>query len=862
MVCKTHAAKCGIPDPYHILHEYYKPGQTIIGGVVSQSFILSSPKDFQEQPPEKSSEDPIVVPKNYQHILALLFAVKEINENPEILPNVTLGFQIYDIYSDAEMTYRGTMQLISTKNRFVPNFKCDIQDNLIAIIGALRSDATHQIANILGIYRIPQLSYGSTPGKAHRNVFLTSYQMAPDDGLQYMGILQLLLHFKWIWIGFIADDLESGDMFLKLMLPLFSKSGICLAFVEACPKYVTYDNDKADVIQKGIEMYAKLMSSRANALVFYAEADSIFFLRWVLFLPEIEDMIQKQKGKVWILTAQMEFKSFVFQREWDIQAICGAITLAIHSNELQGFKEFIRGRNPASATGDSFIRDFWEQAFGCVFPNSALGKAEDDICTGEEKLENLSGAFFEMNMSGHSYSIYNAVYAVAHALHAMLLSRSKTKRVVEGERRILQTNQPWQLHHFLKQVSFNNSAGDEISFDQNGILVAGFDVINWVTFLNQSFIKVKIGKMDHHVPPEQAFSINDNAIVWHSWFNQVQPTSLCNDKCYPGFSKKGKEGELFCCYDCIPCPEGKISQEKDTVECSLCPEDHYPNMDHILCLPKPVIFLSYEEPLGISLAASALSFSLTTVVVLHMFLKHRNTPVVKANNRNLTYTLLISLLLCFLCALLFIGKPNRVTCLLRQNIFGIIFSMAVSCVLAKTITVVLAFMVTKPGSRMRRWVGKRLSTSVVLSCSLIQGGLCIAWLATSPPFPHLDMLSKDNTILFECNEGSVTMFYSVLGYMGFLAIASFIVAFLARKLPDSFNEAKFITFSMVMFCSVWLSFVPTYQSTAGKYVVVMEIFSILASSGGLLSCIFLPKCYIIILKPELNNKEQLIRRKS
>uniref|UniRef100_A0A8D2IR03 G-protein coupled receptors family 3 profile domain-containing protein n=1 Tax=Varanus komodoensis TaxID=61221 RepID=A0A8D2IR03_VARKO len=713
-----------------------------------------------------------VVHLNYQHILALLFAVKEINENPEILPNVTLGFQIYDIYSDAEMTYRGTMQLISTKNRFVPNFKCDIQDNLIAIIGALRSDATHQIANILGIYRIPQVGdIWSVQKSKYLCTFSPSY-----DGLQYMGILQLLLHFKWIWIGFIADDLESGDMFLKLMLPLFSKSGICLAFVEACPKYVTYDNDKADVIQKGIEMYAKLMSSRANALVFYAEADSIFFLRWVLFLPEIEDMIQKQKGKVWILTAQMEFKSFVFQREWDIQAICGAITLAIHSNELQGFKEFIRGRNPASATGDSFIRDFWEQAFGCVFPNSALGKAEDDICTGEEKLENLSGAFFEMNMSGHSYSIYNAVYAVAHALHAMLLSRSKTKRVVEGERRILQTNQPWQVKPVRK---------------------------TW--------------RLCH-------FPVHPSTTA------KVQPTSLCNDKCYPGFSKKGKEGELFCCYD---------------FECSLCPEDHYPNMDHILCLPKPVIFLSYEEPLGISLAASALSFSLTTVVVLHMFLKHRNTPVVKANNRNLTYTLLISLLLCFLCALLFIGKPNRVTCLLRQNIFGIIFSMAVSCVLAKTITVVLAFMVTKPGSRMRRWVGKRLSTSVVLSCSLIQGGLCIAWLATSPPFPHLDMLSKDNTILFECNEGSVTMFYSVLGYMGFLAIASFIVAFLARKLPDSFNEAKFITFSMVMFCSVWLSFVPTYQSTAGKYVVVMEIFSILASSGGLLSCIFLPKCFLL-----------------
>ncbi|XP_015670490.2 vomeronasal type-2 receptor 26-like [Protobothrops mucrosquamatus] len=600
---------------------------------------------------------------------------------------------------------------------------------------------------------------------------------------QYKGIFQLLLHFQWTWIGILSVNNNSGEKFVQDLVPMFAQRGICLDFIETFP-VIEYSNTILELVEMELQMYMVVMKSTVNIVLVHGEIYGIVVLRLLSTNLKSEDVSLWRKGKIWVMTAEMDFTSLPFLRNSDLVFLHGALSFAIHSEKVLGFQQFVQMRNPILEKEDTFIKLFWESAFECSFSISVMEDENVIPCTGKEKLLALPTSVLEMDMTGQSYSIYNAIHVVAHA-----------------------------LHDFHSSTVEYRTRGHE-------------------------------AKLEHL---EQK--------LW-----KVQPLSLCNSRCHSGSSRRKIEGRPFCCYDCLRCPHGKISKQEDMDDCSQCPEDQYANANQDFCLVKIATFLMYKETLGIILASSALFCSLVTVGVLWIFIKHQDTPIVKANNRNLTYALLIALLLSFLSCLLFLGKPGKMTCLLRQTAFGIIFSVAISCVLAKTIIVVLAFMATKPGSKITKWVGRRLAMSIVLGCSLIQGIICTIWLTTSPPFPDADTNLGVEEIFLQCNEGSVFMFYCVLGYMGFLAIISFTVAFLARKLPDTFNEAKFITFSMLVFCSVWLSFVPAYLSTKGKYMIAVEIFSIIASSVGLLSCIFFSKCYIILLKPALNNREQLKRQ--
>ncbi|XP_061469629.1 vomeronasal type-2 receptor 26-like [Rhineura floridana] len=780
----------------------------------------------------------VTIITEYWPILSFLFAIQEINQNPRLLPNITLGYSIYENFFDARVTYNALLHLLSTGEGNVPNYNCGRWNNLLAILEGADSQNSIQISSLLGIYKIPQVSYAFvSPVLSDKTQFPFFYRTVPNEEFQYPGIVKLLLHFGWTFIGLLAMDTENGERFMKTLTPLLLRSGICVAISESFTRLNT------NQLWHNPLPFQKW--EQVHIFVYYVDINYVSVGMFILEETFIQ-IIKPIEGKVLITTAMWDISFDLIFNYSAFQHIRGIFSFFIEMNKMTKYDDFL----PVF----SAIKQFGEKAFNCSYIKHALSVKDWTRCRERENLEMLPQDDLQKVLSVDSYRIYNTAQAVARALDVAYLSRSKQRVMdrLQGQRL-----QPWELHCFLGNSQFYNSSIDSVYLDEDGELAGNLYVGNWVLFPNKSVHRVTFGNLRKNGPLGLQLTIDQEAIVWPKWLNQPLPPSRCVESCRPGFVKVVQEGKPLCCYDCIPCAEGTISTQEDAEYCTRCPEDQHPNKDRDQCIPKTISFLAYEEYLGVLLTSFALFLSLTTGIVLGIFSQFLETPIVKANNRDLSYILLVSLLLSFLSSFLFIGQPGKATCLVRQIAFSIIFTVAVSSILAKTITVVLAFLATKPGNRLKTWLGKSLAISIIFSCSSIQVVICTTWLGLSPPFPESDMYSQPGEIILQCNEGSVAMFYGALGYMGFLAAICFTVAFLARKLPGAFNEAKLITFSMLVFCSVWVSFVPTYLSTKGKYMVAVQVFSILTSSAGLLGCIFIPKCYIIVMRPDLNTREHL-----
>ncbi|KAM3936587.1 vomeronasal type-2 receptor 26-like [Leptodactylus fuscus] len=640
--------------------------------------------------------------------MAFIFAIDEINKNPYILPNVTLGYHVYDPCNNVNNAIDSVLQILSGPGHTAPNYFCANFGHLVGVIGDINPDISLNLAQILSLYGYAQISYGAMdPILSNFRLFPSFFQALPNYSTQILAIVHLLRHYNWTWIGVITSDDDVGEK----------------------------QSQELKAMAAEYEIY-----------------------------PVINDLLRSH-------------------------------SLPLHE------------------------------------------------CNRTIKLGELSNNLYDTEMFGITYLVYKSVYAMAHSLQEMQIQMSGN---------IKDKYKEIQLQKYLRRVHFKDPYGDDVYFNEKGEMSTMYYILNYESLMESMMVVKDVGHFNVSAQEGNQLVLYNKKIFWK---NSEIPVSTCSEQCPPGYKSTLKPGIHKCCFECLKCLKEEISSEIDSVSCQKCPEDQWPN-DMNQCVQKPIEYFSYDnlDPTVIAVYIILIYCFIKTSIILGVFILFRDTPVVRANNQTLSFILLASIMLSFLCVFLFLGRPTHVSCMLRQTSFGIIFSVAISSILAKTIMVYMAFKATKPGSSWRKFIGLKATNGVVFFCSFLQVLLSITWLSTSPPFPEMNTHLYQDKIIFQCNEGSMLAFSILLGYMGLLAAVSFMVAFLTRNLPDSFNEAKNITFSMLVVCSVWVAFIPAYMSVTGKNTVLVEIFAIISSSVGILGCIFFPKCYIILVRPDLNSK--------
>uniref|UniRef100_A0A3B4CFZ8 G-protein coupled receptors family 3 profile domain-containing protein n=1 Tax=Pygocentrus nattereri TaxID=42514 RepID=A0A3B4CFZ8_PYGNA len=754
----------------------------------------------------------------FQFSQSLIFAIEEINNSSSLLPGVSLGYKIYDTCSSTAMGVRMAMALVNGNDNSILDEHCTKPAQVQAIIGETYSSASMAIAKSVGPFSIPLIShYATCECLSDKRKYPSFLRTIPSDYHQSRALAEMIKHFGWTWVGAIRRDDDYGNSGMAAFTEAAEQLGICLEY--SLTFFTTYSQDKV------LRIIQQIKSSTSRVIVGFLGHWDLEILLNVFYEHNIT-------GYQWVGTEGWISDSGLATRDKH-KILQGAIGLAIPKTTVTGLKEFILDIYPLKST-----------LFHCKYTVQNNSK-HTTVCTGQEKLSEMDNEFTDMSLMPIFSNVYKAVYAIAHTLHKLL-----------GCLQTCPTQKQEVLEH-LKRVRFKTKEGEEIYFDENGDPAAKYEIINWQTTNDQQHQFVTVGLYDSSFPAHDRLVVKRASLVWAQNSNQV-PVSVCSESCPPGTRKAVQKGKPICCFDCIPCAEGEISNKTDSIKCEQCYQDFWSNQHRNECVKKEIEFLSYEETMGILLTVVSIIGTFLTIIIAIIFFRHKNTPIVKANNSELSFLLLFSLALCFLCSLTFIGQPSEWSCMLRHTVFGITFVLCISCVLGKTIVVLMAFRATLPGSNVMKWFGPPQQRLSVLAFTLIQVLICILWLTTSPPFPFKNLKHYKEKIILECHLGSTIGFWAVLGYIGLLALLCFILAFLARKLPDKFNEAKFITFSMLIFCAVWITFIPAYVSSPGKFTVAVEIFAILASSFGLLFCIFLPKCYVIILKPENNTKKQIM----
>uniref|UniRef100_H2LHN0 Taste receptor, type 1, member 2c n=1 Tax=Oryzias latipes TaxID=8090 RepID=H2LHN0_ORYLA len=795
LLCFLHAETESIANS-----EFNLQGDYLLGGLFDIHY--ASVAHYRNIPEAViCSSNPFTL-SSYRRFQMMRFSIEEINNSTSLLPNVTLGYEIFDHCSDTK-NFPGIFSLMSVVGSIQPWKESVNFSKVIAVVGTYTSTATLTVAPLFMKDLVPLISYGAASSVFSRKKNFPSFlrTVHPNKDVIKM-IFEILQRFKWTWVTFLYADDDYGRDGYDLFVKMIRNTDICLGY----SKGLNTDTDYP-------KMFKQIIDFRVNVII-------VFTAEWTAEAVINSAIQQNVTNKVWIAADAWSLHKEL-PKKTGIRNIGTVLGVAEPKTTIPGFSDFIYSFKAQNQCENPEQDPFCNQMCNC----SSL--SAEDIITADPSF---------------NFPVYSAVYAVAHALHAVLQcgagSCNKSIKVY-----------PHMVLHELRRSSFT-FLNQTVQFDDNGDPKFGSVAI---VFWNSSGNAEEVGFFSFY--PTFKFFINSSKIKWHG--DEKVPESVCSQACPEGFAKI-QEGIHTCCFSCTICPNGTyINSTEDPYNCINCKETEWSTEGSTSCTIRLLEYIPFTDTAAVVIMVGALVLVALTVVMSVLFALNYNTPVVRSAGGPMCFLILGCLSLCSLSVFFYFGEPTETYCTLRFLPFLLFYTVCLACFVVRSFQIVCIFKISaKFPKLLSYWTKYHGHWLIITVAFFIQALLLITGYSIAPPKPYSDTFWYSDIIVLGCDlDLNLKATSSSFILLSVLCCLSFIFSYMGKNLPKNYNEAKTITFCLLLLILTWITFATVSMLYHGKYIHAMNALAILSSLYSFLLWYFFPKCYIIIFQPKKNTQQ-------
>ncbi|XP_041734042.1 metabotropic glutamate receptor 5 isoform X2 [Coregonus clupeaformis] len=694
---------------------------------------------------------------------------------------------------------------------------------IVGLIGPGSSSVAIQVQNLLQLFNIPQIAYSATSmDLSDKSLYKYFMRVVPSDAQQARAMVDIVKRYNWSYVSAIHTEGNYGESGMEAFKDMAAKEGICIAHSGKI-----WSNAGEKSFDRLLErLRAHLPKARVVAC--FCEGMTV---RNIL-------MAMRRQGLVgeFLLVGSDGWADRYDVTDGYVREAAGGITIKLQSADVKWFDEYFLKLRPDNNLRNPWFPEFWQHRFHCRLKGHPQESPKyNRTCNSSlPERESLRQQYAQDTKMGF---VINAIYSMAYGLHNMQRS------LCPGYQGLCDAMRPIDgatLLDFLMKTNFTGVSGEGILFDENGDSPGRYEIMNFKKMGKDYYDYINVGSWDN-----SGLKIDDDEI-WASKDTIIK--SVCSEPCDKGQIKVIRKGEVSCCWTCTPCKENEFVFDEYT--CRACDLGSWPTFHLTGCDPIPVEYLRWGDPEPIAAVVFACLGLCATLFVTSVFIRFRDTPVVKSSSRELCYIILAGICLGYLCTFSLIAKPHAAHCYLQRLGIGLSPAMSYSALVTKTnrIARILAGSKKKICTKKPRFMSACAQLVIASLLILLQLGIIVALFLMEPPQVIHDYPSirQVNLICYTTNLGVV----GPLGYNGLLILSCTFYAFKTRNVPANFNEAKYIAFTMYTTCIIWLAFVPIYFGS--NYKIITMCFSVSLSATVALCCMFVPKVYIILAKPERN----------